>query len=115
MEFSVMFAGTAGAVRILIDCGEGTQRQLLRSGGLSDLTDIFITHLHVDHWLGLPGLLQTFNLRDRDRPLAIHGPPGSPSCCARCVACTAGSASHSRWSSSMPESPYGATRSRSTP
>src|ERR1700730_16479631 len=93
MEFSVMFAGTAGSVpsarrglpalavrrgaeRILIDCGEGTQRQLLRSGGLSDLTDIFITHLHVDHWLGLPGLLQTFNLRDRERPLAIHGPPG---------------------------------------
>jgi ribonuclease Z len=93
MEFSVMFAGTAGSVpsarrglpalfvrrgaeRILIDCGEGTQRQLLRSVGLSDLTDIFITHLHVDHWLGLPGLLQTFNLRDRDRPLAIHGPPG---------------------------------------
>jgi ribonuclease Z len=93
MEFSVMFAGTAGSVpsarrglpallvrrgaeRILIDCGEGTQRQLLRSVGLSDLTDIFITHLHVDHWLGLPGMLQTFNLRDRDRPLAIHGPPG---------------------------------------
>jgi ribonuclease Z len=93
MEFSVMFAGTAGSVpsarrglpallvrrgaeRILIDCGEGTQRQLLRSSGLSDLTDIFITHLHVDHWLGLPGLLQTFNLRDRDRPLTVHGPPG---------------------------------------
>jgi ribonuclease Z len=93
MEFSVMFAGTAGSVpsarrglpaflvrrgaeRILIDCGEGTQRQLLRSVGLSDLTDIFITHLHVDHWLGLPGLLQTFNLRDRDRPLSIHGPEG---------------------------------------
>jgi ribonuclease Z len=93
MEFSVMFAGTAGSVpsarrglpaflvrrgaeRILIDCGEGTQRQLLRSVGLSDLTDVFITHLHVDHWLGLPGLLQTFNLRDRDRPLSIHGPEG---------------------------------------
>jgi ribonuclease Z len=93
MEFSVMFAGTAGSVpsarrglpallvrrgaeRILIDCGEGTQRQLLRSVGLSDLTDIFITHMHVDHWLGLPGLLQTFNLRDRERPLAIHGPQG---------------------------------------
>ena len=65
-----------GAERILIDCGEGTQRQLLRSVGLSDLTDVFITHLHVDHWLGLPGMLQTFNLRDRERPLAIHGPSG---------------------------------------
>ena len=89
-----MFAGTAGsapsarrglpallvrrgAERILIDCGEGTQRQLLRAGGLSDVTDVFITHLHVDHWLGLPGLLQTFNLRDRDRPLAVHGPTGT--------------------------------------
>ena len=88
-----MFAGTAGSVpsarrglpallvrrgaeRILIDCGEGTQRQLLRSVGLSDITDVFITHLHVDHWLGLPGLLQTFSLRDRDRPLAVHGPSG---------------------------------------
>ena len=88
-----MFAGTAGSVpsarrglpallvrrgaeRILIDCGEGTQRQLLRAGGLSDVTDVFITHLHVDHWLGLPGLLQTFSLRDRERPLPVHGPPG---------------------------------------
>ena len=88
-----MFAGTAGSVpsarrglpallvrrgaeRILIDCGEGTQRQLLRAGGLSDITDVFITHLHVDHWLGLPGLLQTFNLRDRERQLTIHGPQG---------------------------------------
>jgi ribonuclease Z len=93
MDLSVMFAGTAGSVpsarrglpallvrrgaeRILIDCGEGTQRQLLRAGGLSDITDVFITHLHVDHWLGLPGLLQTFNLRDRDRPLQLYGPPG---------------------------------------
>jgi ribonuclease Z len=93
MDLSVMFAGTAGSVpsvrrglpallvrrgaeRILIDCGEGTQRQLLQAGGLTDLTDVFITHLHVDHWLGLPGLLQTFSLRDRERPLPVHGPPG---------------------------------------
>jgi ribonuclease Z len=93
MELSVMFAGTAGSVpsarrgmpallvrrgaeRILIDCGEGTQRQLLQAGGLSDITDVFITHLHVDHWLGLPGMLQTFSLRDRERPLTIHGPDG---------------------------------------
>jgi len=88
-----MFAGTAGSVpsarrgmpallvrrgaeRILIDCGEGTQRQLLQAGGLSDVTDVFITHLHVDHWLGLPGMLQTFSMRDRERPLTIHGPDG---------------------------------------
>jgi len=88
-----MFAGTAGSVpsarrgmpallvrrgaeRILIDCGEGTQRQLLQAGGLSDVTDVFITHLHVDHWLGLPGMLQTFSMRDRERALTIHGPNG---------------------------------------
>lgn len=88
-----MFAGTAGSVpsarrglpalllrhggeRILVDCGEGTQRQLIRSSGLVELTDVFITHLHLDHWLGLPGLLKSLDLRDRERPLAIHGPPG---------------------------------------
>ncbi len=93
MELSVFFAGTAGSVpsarrglpallvrfgaeRILIDCGEGTQRQLVRSVGLTDLTDIFITHLHADHWLGLPGMLKSFDLRDRGRPLTVHGPPG---------------------------------------
>lgn len=93
MELSVFFAGTAGSVpsaqrglpallvrfgaeRILIDCGEGTQRQLVRSVGLADLTDIFITHFHADHWLGLPGMLKSFDLRDRDRPLTVFGPPG---------------------------------------
>ena len=94
MDLSLFFAGTAasvpsarrglpallvrrGADRILIDCGEGTQRQLVRSIGLTDLTDIFITHLHADHWLGLPGMLKSFELRDRDKPLTVHGPPGT--------------------------------------
>jgi ribonuclease Z len=94
LELSVFFAGTAGSVptarrglpallvrrgaeRILVDCGEGTQRQLVASVGLSDLTEIFLTHFHTDHWLGLPGLLGTFNLRGRDRPLTIHGPAGA--------------------------------------
>ncbi len=89
----MFFAGTAGSIptarrglpavlirrggdRILIDCGEGTQRQLVSSVGLMDLTEIFLTHFHADHWLGLPGLLKTFDLRGRDRPLAIHGPRG---------------------------------------
>jgi len=93
MELSVLFAGTAGSApsarrglpallvryggeRILVDCGEGTQRQLIRSVGLVELTDVFITHLHLDHWLGLPGLLKSLDLRDRSRPLQIHGPPG---------------------------------------
>jgi ribonuclease Z len=46
------------------------------SVGLTELSEVFITHFHADHWLGLPGLLKTFDLRGRERPLAIHGPPG---------------------------------------
>jgi ribonuclease Z len=93
MDLSVFFAGTGGSIptarrglpallvrrggdRLLFDCGEGTQRQLVRSIGLVDLDEIFLTHFHADHWLGLPGLLKTFDLRTRERPLAIHGPPG---------------------------------------
>src|SRR5438270_3768676 len=93
MDLSIFFAGTAGSIptarrglpsvlcrrggdRILFDCGEGTQRQLVSSVGLADLNEIFLTHFHADHWLGLPGLLKTFDLRGRDRPLVVHGPPG---------------------------------------
>ncbi len=93
MDLSVFFAGTAGSVptlrrglpavlvrrggeRILVDCGEGTQRQLVSSVGLADLDEIFLTHFHADHWLGLPGLLKTFDLRARERPLTVHGPRG---------------------------------------
>ena len=93
MDLSLFFAGTAGSVptarrglpalllraggdRLLFDCGEGTQQQLLRSIGLPELDAIFITHFHLDHWLGLVGMLKTFDLRARERPLAIHGPPG---------------------------------------
>jgi ribonuclease Z len=93
MDLSVFFAGTAGSVptarrglpavlvrrggeRLLFDCGEGTQRQLVRSVGLVDLDEIFLTHFHADHWLGLPGLLKTLDLRGRERRLTIHGPAG---------------------------------------
>ena len=66
-----------GGARWLVDCGEGTQRQLLRSGlGLVDLDLVLVTHLHGDHYLGLPGLLKTYGLRGRERPLRIVGPPG---------------------------------------
>ena len=62
---------------MLFDCGEGTQRQLLRSSvGLLDLREIFLTHYHADHYLGLPGMLKTFALRGRDVPITIYGPPG---------------------------------------
>jgi len=93
MDLSVFFAGTAGSVpsarrglpailvrrggeKLLFDCGEGTQRQLLRSVGLVDLDSVFITHFHADHWLGLPGMLKSFALRERSEPLTVYGPAG---------------------------------------
>jgi ribonuclease Z len=93
MDLSIFFAGTGGSIptarrglpsilirrggdRILVDCGEGTQRQLVSSAGLADLTEIYLTHFHADHWLGLPGMLKTFDLRGRERPLTILGPVG---------------------------------------
>jgi ribonuclease Z len=66
-----------GGERLLFDCAEGTQRQLLRSTvGLPDLEEVFVTHFHADHYLGLPGMLKTFALRQRDTPLRLYGPPG---------------------------------------
>jgi ribonuclease Z len=93
MDLDVVFVGTAASVpsagrglasmlvrrggeRLLVDCGEGTQRQLMRSTGLAEVDVVLITHLHADHVLGLPGMLKTFGLRERDRPLRITGPPG---------------------------------------
>ncbi len=94
MDMDVVFLGTSGGMpsaqrnpaglmirrggeRLLFDCGEGTQRQLLRSTvGLVDVTEIFMTHFHADHYLGLPGMLKTFALRGRDVPLTVYGPPG---------------------------------------
>jgi ribonuclease Z len=67
-----------GGERLLFDCAEGTQRQLQRSSvGLPDLEEIFLTHLHADHFLGLPGMLKTFALRGREEPgLTVYGPRG---------------------------------------
>lgn len=94
MDLDVIFLGTAGSVpsatrqtaatlirrggeRILVDCGEGTQRRLMQSiAGLGDIDVILITHGHADHILGLPGLLRTFALRERTAPLALYGPEG---------------------------------------
>lgn len=59
----------------LVDCGEGTQMQLLRyKVKLSRLDAIFISHLHGDHILGLPGLLNTLSLYERNHPLKLFGP-----------------------------------------
>jgi ribonuclease Z len=93
MDLDVLFLGTAGSSpsprrglpatlvrrggdRLLIDCGEGTQRQLMKSIGLIELEELFITHFHADHVLGLPGMLKTFALRQRERDLVVYGPRG---------------------------------------
>jgi ribonuclease Z len=90
----VTFLGTSGAVpttrrnpsavlieragdRLLFDCGEGTQRQMMRYGTGFDVGHVFLTHLHGDHVLGLPGLLQTWDFNDRTRPLSVHAPAGT--------------------------------------
>src|SRR5438876_10564386 len=66
-----------GGERLLFDCAEGTQRQMLRSSvGLIELREVFLTHYHADHYLGLPGMLKTFALRGRELPITIYGPPG---------------------------------------
>ncbi|MBV8256413.1 MAG: ribonuclease Z [Actinobacteria bacterium] len=67
-----------GGERLLFDCGEGTQRQLQRSVvGLPELEEVFLTHYHADHVLGLPGMLKTFALRGReDTGLTVYGPRG---------------------------------------
>jgi ribonuclease Z len=94
VDLDVVFLGTSGSAptaqrglsallvrrggeRLLFDCGEGTQRQLLRCDvGLIDLEEVFLTHYHADHYLGLPGMLKTFALRGRELPLTIYGPRG---------------------------------------
>jgi ribonuclease Z len=93
MDLSMAFLGTGGAVpsarrstasllvarggeRLLFDCGEGTQRQMQKSLGLVQVDSIFFTHFHADHFLGLPGLLKTYDLTERERPLTVYGPRG---------------------------------------
>jgi ribonuclease Z len=93
VDLHLVFLGTAGATptvergspaillarggeRILVDCGEGTQRQLMRTVGLGSVSLILITHMHGDHYLGLPGLLKTYSLLGREEPLVLLGPSG---------------------------------------
>jgi ribonuclease Z len=93
-DLQVIFLGTSGSIPtpqrglsavaikrkaelLLFDCGEGTQRQMIQAGvGFHRKTKLFITHMHGDHILGLPGLLQTMSLLDREKKLEIYGPQG---------------------------------------
>jgi ribonuclease Z len=94
MSLRVVFLGTGGSIptrerglpavviqrdgeQIMFDCGEGVQRQMVKAGcGFHRKMKIFVTHMHGDHVLGLPGLLQTMALLDRQRKLELYGPSG---------------------------------------
>lgn len=93
MNLRVIFLGTAGSVptlkrglpavlvqrkgeHIMFDCGEGVQRQMIiAKTGVGRKMKIFISHMHGDHLMGIPGLLQTMSLLERERKLDIYGPP----------------------------------------
>ncbi|MFB6077915.1 MAG: ribonuclease Z [Halarchaeum sp.] len=94
MTLSVTFLGTSGAVptverntsalhvrrdgdAFLFDAGEGTQRQMMRYGTGFDVDAVFLSHVHGDHVLGLPGLVQTWAFNDRETPVDIYTPRGT--------------------------------------
>jgi ribonuclease Z len=62
---------------ILFDCGEGTQRQMMRYGVGFSFTEVFFTHYHADHMLGITGLIRTMGLQDRTAPVTLYGPRGA--------------------------------------
>jgi ribonuclease Z len=101
----VTFLGTGGAVPtvqrnppavhvnregdgLLFDCAEGTQRQMMRFSTGFGVEHLFVSHVHGDHVLGIPGLVQTMDFNDREAPLAIHAPPGTRSTIRGLVAAT---------------------------
>jgi ribonuclease Z len=94
MSLSITFLGTGAAVpspernvsalalaregeTLLFDCGEGTQRQMMRYGASFTFRELFFTHFHSDHLLGLTGLVRTLGMQDRQEPLRLYGPKGA--------------------------------------
>ena len=66
-----------GGEVVLWDCGEGTQRQIQKSGlSYQQVTQIYLSHYHGDHCYGVPGLLKTMELNERTEPVWLYGPPG---------------------------------------
>ncbi|MFB6215784.1 MAG: MBL fold metallo-hydrolase, partial [Candidatus Aenigmatarchaeota archaeon] len=62
--------------RLMFDCGEGTQRRLMMDKmGFMDISRVFISHWHADHFSGLLGLIQTLEMEGREEPLYVYGPP----------------------------------------
>ena len=103
MSLSVRFLGTSASrptvernvtaiamVRegetLLFDCGEGTQRQMMRYGTSFALADIFFTHMHADHMLGIIGLFRTLALQARTEPMRLWGPRGSETLLKQAIA-----------------------------
>ncbi len=91
MLLKITFLGTAGTVpsiernpssilvqregvRILFDCGEGTQRQMMKTKTGFRISSVFITHLHTDHFIGSFGLLETMSLNGREEPITFYAP-----------------------------------------
>jgi ribonuclease Z len=60
---------------LLFDCGEGSQRQMVRFGTGFNVDAVFFTHFHADHYLGIIGFLRTLGMNGRDRPVQLYGPP----------------------------------------
>jgi ribonuclease Z len=94
MSLTVTFLGTGAAVpspernvsalalsregeTLLFDCGEGTQRQMMRYGASFTFRELFFTHFHSDHLLGLTGLVRTLGMQERQEPLRLYGPKGA--------------------------------------
>lgn len=98
----VTFLGTGGSVpqthrnpsavmveregdRLLFDCGEGTQRQMMKYGTGFTVDALFISHIHGDHILGIPGLMQTWTFQDRREPVDVYCPTGTLEVVRDCV------------------------------